>query len=355
MFSEHSREQAMALGLKRYFIGEPCRQGRGQGQPLGDHQRGRHEPAHLRDASDLAKKIAQAAVATLPSQDLGIFETHDYSELISSMSGRNINLELRRNGKQLVVSQGPQKGQRVVILDYYRRPTVWPGYVAFALREMTAHLSDGPGGPWSINRYEQTPIHTSKDEIDTKVVAANQAYINGALVKDYSTQARPALIASIENAGKDQAVQAACVRFSNARLGLMRLATLFRSQLTLDDDWIKALVALPGGPASVDPKDACTDILEAIAISRPTTGPNDLAVEFLRNWSAGAIQSRLTSFQDAYTAAPDPASDVVEVTTRIDELNAFLPPQAVANGALVCSNGSRKSASGSEISYARCN
>ena len=23
MFSEHSREQAMALGLKRYFIGEP--------------------------------------------------------------------------------------------------------------------------------------------------------------------------------------------------------------------------------------------------------------------------------------------------------------------------------------------
>jgi hypothetical protein len=27
MFSEHSREQAMALGLKRYFIGEPCRHG----------------------------------------------------------------------------------------------------------------------------------------------------------------------------------------------------------------------------------------------------------------------------------------------------------------------------------------
>jgi hypothetical protein len=27
MFSEHSREQAMALGLKCYFIGEPCRHG----------------------------------------------------------------------------------------------------------------------------------------------------------------------------------------------------------------------------------------------------------------------------------------------------------------------------------------
>ena len=27
MFSEHSREQAMALGLKRYFIGEPCKHG----------------------------------------------------------------------------------------------------------------------------------------------------------------------------------------------------------------------------------------------------------------------------------------------------------------------------------------
>ena len=283
----------------------------------------------------LAKKVSAVIVPMLSSRDLGIVADQEYDEVkVLFYDNDDLKVELRRNGKQVVVTAGPQKGTPIAIRSYYRRVlppvSLRGGHAQAVINGQSTQANNDwikqpQGAPYGIQTFEPNPIVTDPASIQADTNNAGMTYLKAVPVAQFLPAGRSAISQAFGGVGSDPGVQNACADLSNARLYLMNLSMLYRSSVSLGKDWMDALAAMPGSDPSGDVSKACEEIIALVLqFPQPADAPKALVDEYVRQWVTEALKNRLTKFDAAYSKAPVD-TDVAEVEARLVALKSVLP------------------------------
>jgi len=285
---------------------------------------------YRRYADAFVTDLVGSTMQALIEEDLGIVDGGvDFRDHVNGYVHINgwqrVRMELRR-GTQYVVKEGPDRGKSVIFNSYVIRlmPLMIDlqqggGVEKYAEQLAVEALVNDAAYP--VNTYVHGSKTTSAEELRKALVPFHGRYLSDVPYSKLNDATRSLLTKALTKAGRTAAMQQRCMGLATAKLYMLQLAMLYRTESAANGRWTTAALNIPGSPDASQEQicDAAIDML----VKFPRRQDDQPMAKYIEGRARELFEVQLNTFLKLYESV-DANTDVPEVEFRLKVLESIL-------------------------------